>query len=263
MAANSVAEQVLISQHSNASEIPPYSWYDPRNDHMDGLVPYLQERLFRELSLQIERVPYNLKNSQERHNMYSNLALGDIDVLGSTTRTARVLKIAIIVDEPLFEVNIKVFVRRNNPIDYTGWSSLKGKKGVVVSYKQERYFYFFPELADYAERNFELSNLGSRQEAIQLLLSGEVDYWVDSHFVARHLIMDGGHQDQIKSLDTPLATLPLYMAVSKQSTYHDIAPKLAASLRNLRESGEYQQMQQRYMQRYLEFYKSEHTTAHN
>ncbi len=248
------AQTIYISQNVGVDHAPPYSWYDKTQNERIGLIPYLQERLFREVGMELKRIPFDLSDDQQRHSLYRKLALGDIDVIGSTARLPRVLKVAKLVDEPLFEEVIRIYVRAEAGFEYEGWRSLKEKKGVTVSTQSGRTFAFYPELADYAERHFALDNIGSHDQAIQFLLEGKVDYWVASEAVASSIVKMSGFSDNIRAIETPLAVLPLYMAVSNQSPYSAMTQQLAKRISQLRESGEYDQIKRRYLQRFLSYY---------
>lgn len=251
-------QKAIISEQAEKYSSPPYAWYNENKQQREGLVRYLQERLFREVDIQLERIPFDIHDAEQRHQVYSRLALGEIDFMGYTARTPRIVKMAHYVDEPLFEVVIKVYSRADQEVEYKGWHSLKGKKGLIRGRDGERFFSIHPQLADYAEDNFDLKSVSSREQAMQMLLNGKADYWVDSDSIAISFIKAQGLEGQIVASDIPLAEVPFYMAVSKQSPHQLLVKDLAEKLRELRESGEYQQIERRYTQRYLDYY---HSTA--
>ncbi|MEI6285752.1 MAG: transporter substrate-binding domain-containing protein [Bacillota bacterium] len=115
---------------------------------------------------------------------------------------------------------VVLFVRKGSTLNYSGWSDLVGKKGVVTL--GDSYGSAFDE---YIKANLKVTAVGSAQDAFAQLINGNCDYFIYAQYSGKAELRRLHLTDTITMLDKPVSEEKFYIAFSKVSPFAKYLPQ--------------------------------------
>jgi polar amino acid transport system substrate-binding protein len=125
-------------------------------------------------------------------------------------------KADFLFSEPYAANEINFITRKDDPFEYTGLSSLKGKTiGIVIGYGYNKEFMSSPD--------FKRSEVPDFQKNIKKLLMKRIDMTLEDEIVAKHLLSqeDPAALSQIKFSEGSLSHEELYIAAGYKNPRHE------------------------------------------
>lgn len=200
-------------------EYPPYLWRDPQNpQQLIGANADLLKHLGQALGLQVNVVyggPWSRAQEQVR--------TGRIDMLAGYFLTEARAQRMDFVSPPFLMTPSVVWVRQDAAFTYRTWADLQGHNGGTLvnnSYGQQ--------FDDYARGNLKLEAVPSARQAFEKLLHKRNDYVIYEQYPGMALARTLGVDTQLRSLEPPVSSEGLYLALSHASPCNQ--PKLREQL---------------------------------
>lgn len=149
---------------------------------------------------------------------------GSIDVLVAAYKTKERetymdYSIAYTVDP------VSLIVKKGKTFSYGKWDDLIGKKGVMTigdSYGQG--------FDNFIKEKLTLENVKTPKEAFDLVINGEVDYFVYALYSAQDYIFKNKLSDKIEILPKYISTEDFYITISKKSSFAKFLPQINKSI---------------------------------
>ena len=236
----------LVSRDS-----PPFSWYDAGQKRYLGSIFFLQEKVFKELELAMDLEQLDYNDAKLNDILLLKLKHGEMDVLVGSDRRAELDSSILWLQEPLVELQVSLFVRAGERFVFSGWDSLRGKVGVIVSQPGRKGFYTKLSPVDFEHMGLQLETAATHQQAIQWLLKGRADYWATDSFIGNGLITTLKLSSQLDVVEQNLVSVPLYIGFAKDSDYVTLMPSVERQLQQMRASGQIDHIRQRFMQEFI------------
>lgn len=199
--------QCLVLNASSNAEYPPYLWRpDPNAPQLQGALALMLKSIGQSANLQI-------------HSIYAGpwarvqkaVEQGQVDAFAGAFLTQSRRQYADYLQPPLLQTASKVWVHKDRPFTLNSPMDLKGRVGVTVINNS-----FGQAFDDFAKAELKMQQVSSVQQALKMLESQRVDYFIYEEQPGRAYI----EQYQIQNLvllPYAISTEPLYLALSKRS----------------------------------------------
>lgn len=222
----SAADECVHLTATGNPEYPPYLWRDPQDpQHLIGANADLLQHLAEELGLQLE-----ITYAGPWARAQEEVRMGRIDLLAGYFFTrARETEVDFIQPAFLHTPSV-VWVRSDSPIAYQSWDDLRGLKGgVLVNNSHGERF------DEFARTNLNLEAVPGARQAFEKLLHKRSDYVVFERFPGMALVQVLGIDTQVQSLEPPISSEGLYLAISQDSPCNQppLRARLAAKMEQI------------------------------
>lgn len=224
---------------------PPYNWVSrcEGDNKAIGSTHHLMDKIFSELNINVEYAEPLSIRSETIRTRFRHLKEGNYDAI--TGVLARQAKNGIVIGEvPLVEVDIGVLYKKQLITQPTSLITLKSYRGAIP--------FFFSYIATNnlgkeALDSLELKKAKTLTEAIELLLSDQVDYVITNSHRARITTMDMEVNTLLDYKSLNEFTLNSYLAVKEGSRWEALLPQLDQRLKEARESGYVDHIEKTYL----------------
>ncbi len=219
---------------ASSDDFPPINMLDSHGE-LQGFGRELSDAVFASLGIQVNRLYAPIWG-----DVLDDLAEGRADLIHDAAYTKE--RTAYLeFSQPIVQMDEVIFVR-SDQVDIHDFESLKGKKVACVDkHITHLYLQHFPEISCYVVHR--------PIEGVYALMSGDVDAYVYPREIVLYFMQKFGVSDQFKVVGEPLRTLYWSMAVKKGNT--PMLNLINRGLDNVRASGEYQQIYQKWFGRKL------------
>lgn len=158
------------------------------------------------------------------------LEMGDVDLVVGLTRQAGPENLYYL-QPAIGLIEQRLFVRADTQFSVVSWTDLQPLVGGILDGAN------FGHLFDvFAARNLRLEAVSTRQQNIERLLLGRIDYLFDYEASMAEWILREDYSARVKMLPFQQLSLPLYVVISKESPCYSHRTILAKQLRSLRAS---------------------------
>ena len=127
---------------------------------------------------------------------------------------------------------VVLFVRKGSTMNYSGWSDLIGKKGVVTT--GDSYGSAFD---GYIKANLKVTAVDSAQDAFAQLTNGNCDYFIYALYSGKAELRRLHLANSITVIDKPVAEEKFYIAISKVSPFAKYLPQFNKLIENYLNDG--------------------------
>ena len=231
-------------------EYPPYLWRDPQDpQHLIGANADLLALIGEQLGVKIELLytgPWSRAQEEVR--------TGRVDLLAGAFRTLERLEQMDYVHPAFFRTPSVVWVRKDQVFPYATWDDLRGHVGGTLVNNS-----FGQRFDAFARDNLNLEEVPSLLQAFQKLLLGRTDYVIYERYPGVALADTQGMLDSLQTLEPPVSSEGLYLALSHDSACNDpwLRGQLAKKMTELTAAG----LPESFLQRNLERWKTQQRQA--
>jgi len=127
---------------------------------------------------------------------------------------------------------VVLFVRKGSTMNYSGWSDLIGKNGVVTNGDS-----YGPDFDNYIKANLKVTAVVSAEDAFAQLINGKCDYFIYAMYSGKAELRRLHLADTITMIDKPVAEEKFYIAISKMSPYAKYLPQFNKLIENYLNDG--------------------------
>lgn len=201
-------------------DMPPLEYYGVGYKHQ-GIISDFLRIVSKKLNL-------NLKYISSTHaNLYNLVLKKRIDMMSYGIKSNK-NKNALLFTSPFLEVDNAIFTLSSNPVV----NHTKDLANSLVGIKYDNYYLETVLKDKYPDMSFRFVN--SKQEAIKMLLSGELETFIGDLTTTDYIIQRHNLSNEIKTIHIPWLKTPIRFAVSKNN------PKLHKLLQKAIESINYE-----------------------
>lgn len=183
------------------------------SEGLGGVGVDLTKKIFDDL-----KAPLEFKYMGSWEEVQAKAKTGEVDIIVGLDKSPEGMEYLSFSSIPFAEVPVSLFVAKNKKVNYKGWDSLAGKKGVALigdSYGQS-----FDDLVKSNKINIQRAS--SSREAFKMVVDGQADYFIYSLYAGQKILAgDTNLAEKIKIVPESLTTQKFYIAVSNKSPYID------------------------------------------
>lgn len=205
---NSPAQaQCLVLNASSNAEYPPYLWRASAADsQLQGALALMLNRIGKSANIKIDSI-----YAGPWARVQKSVEQGQLDAFAGAFLTQERLNYADYLQPPLLQTTSKVWVHKERPFALNNLGDLKGRTGVTVINKS-----FGQTFDDFAKTELKIQQVGSVQQALKMLESKRVDYFIYEEQPGLAYI-DQFQTKNLVLLPYVISSEPLYLALSKRS----------------------------------------------
>lgn len=217
---------------------PPYSFL--QSDKPAGIDVEIMQELGRRagIAFDIQLAPFK--------RVIESVREGTVDGAMAVLRSAEREGFAIYTGV-LHNSTYSLFVPKGSTMVFDGLESLRGKRIGKV----RGFFISEPFDAEAAAGRIAVSETGSAEQGLRMLLAGRVDAISGQSVVTRYLAREAGLADQIQVLPQPLAPdRPAFLVLSRASAMPDkerVAQRLRQTLESMHKDGTIERIETRFL----------------
>lgn len=217
---------------------PPYTFQN-EDGKFTGLATDIVEEVF-----QTMKVEYSIQKYPWVRALHM-LTKGDLHALYTIGKTAERETLFYFPTEPLSYSKWVFFIRKEDAgtLKFQTLDDLKGKRiGLVLGYK------YTPELWEFVKawKNYDM--VAKEELNFRKLAAGRVDYIISDYVTGMTLAKQLGISKKILALtQTPLETIPIYIAFSRTLVQQEMVDTFSAHLKTLKSGSKYQELYKKYI----------------
>lgn len=252
--AATVGERMLpvVSITSSSFDFPPYTWIDQRSGEEQGLSVEVLRKLSAELERTLLLIDGGFDNKKKYQEALAAMEAGTVTLLSSMYRSTDPRPYLLFPAQPLYTLDVKVYVLAEDLPLYSGWDSLVGKRGAAAN------LFSTSSIDNEQFRAFEQLPLDIKAESqiirmFEQLAARELDYLILPSAVTEAQLYFFSRRGLIVSIDPPLGNVPVYMPFAKNMQNDVILTYFNQRIAEMRDSGELQLMESRLMRDYLAY----------
>lgn len=231
-------------------QFPPYLWSDARTQILHGYNIKLVSIVMDELGFKTEGVFYDKENLWDVISVAVDLERGKLDLYFMSADVAKQFNGIYVVPFSLLTGETRIFTRKDKQFEFTEWSDLKGRTGIVrliaggliggtVAFDQ------------YARQELNIELVDTLHESIAAVESGKAEYFVSIYRPALLEPRLSNLQHLIAPLPASIHEVPVYWVISDHSPLMEKKHEIEVLLRKYREEGRSQLLMRQEMQRYI------------
>lgn len=230
--ANPSPECVSLTATGNP-EYPPFLWQSESGHHLQGAVSHLLQRLSERIQIPIT-IQYVGPWSRSQQEVRS----GRVDLMAGAFYTPERADYMEYFSPAMMFTRSVVWQASDHPFSYHGRDDLIGRWGVTVINNS-----FGQRFDQYARDQLNLLKVASLEQAFFMLTAGRSDYVLyeqsPGHAYAERLGITG----KVVSIEPPISSEGLFLAISKQSSCNtpELKALVSTALAELVEQGVPQQ----------------------
>lgn len=237
VAAGGVCERIVVTGNA---DYPPLLWVKPDDpSRLTGAAVELLEKALEPSGIHVDALHVGSWEQAQQE-----VRSGRVDMLAGVFLTPERLGEMDYVYPPYMEIPSVVFVRRGAAFPYSGWDDLRGKRGGSLAGTS-----FGPAFDAFARDHLDVAAVGNIDQALEQLLSDELDYLIHERHQGLALAAQRNVLDQLDMLEGSLINEQLYYSVSHHSACN--SPAMRAALAK----GMYQMVRQGEPRRLLDRYR--------
>ena len=237
LAAGGVCERIVVTGNP---DYPPLLWGKPDDAaRLTGAAVELLEKALEPSGIHVDALHVGSWDQAQQE-----VRSGRVDMLAGVFLTPERMGEMDYIYPPYMEIPSVVFVRRGAAFPYSGWDDLRGKQGSALAGTS-----FGAAFDAFARDHLEVVAAGNIDQALEQLLSGDVDYLIHERHQGQALAAQRNVLDQLDMLEGSLINEQLYYSISHHSACN--SPALRAALAK----GMYQMVRQGEPRRLLDKYR--------
>lgn len=237
LAAGGVCERIVVTGNP---DYPPLLWGKPDDAaRLTGAAVELLEKALEPSGIHVDALHVGSWDQAQQE-----VRSGRVDMLAGVFLTPERMGEMDYIYPPYMEIPSVVFVRRGAAFPYSGWEDLRGKQGSALAGTS-----FGAAFDAFARDHLEVAAAGNIDQALEQLLSGDVDYLIHERHQGQALAAQRNVLDQLDMLEGSLINEQLYYSISHHSACN--SPALRAALAK----GMYQMVRQGEPRRLLDKYR--------
>lgn len=237
LAAGGVCERIVVTGNP---DYPPLLWGKPDDAaRLTGAAVELLEKALEPSGIHVDALHVGSWDQAQQE-----VRSGRVDMLAGVFLTPERMGEMDYIYPPYMEIPSVVFVRRGAAFPYSGWDDLRGKQGSALAGTS-----FGAAFDAFARDHLEVAAAGNIDQALEQLLSGDVDYLIHERHQGQALAAQRNVLDQLDMLEGSLINEQLYYSISHHSACN--SPALRAALAK----GMYQMVRQGEPRRLLDKYR--------
>jgi len=241
---------VLIALSSTDS--PPYKWHNNRGE-LEGLIPDMHKQLFADLNYKVKFIEVSFFDPKQWSDTATRLKAGEIDIIGPLIIPPDGLPELTIAKVPMLKVKMGVYFLNGKQFPIPNYNSLKNHTGVVLGAG-------LPVISSSGPDTGPIVNLVFKPnipEVIDLLRSGEAEYWYSPTYAANAYT----HSQKLRSklIASPFQRETfIHLVTNQTNTNQSMLDKIDKLILEMNSSGKVERLKNYHLNKYVTYFKARH-----
>lgn len=226
---------------------PPYGWRDgDGNKH--GVGWHIVRDLLASVGYEAVAYPLDYRDPLAWKKLVVAMENGSVAAISAMTLLRSPPDIFEYLEEPLFTINIGLYISSKKNIPYSGLASLSGYKGLWVSSTDGASFNGVVQ-----DQGLSIDYEPDYGVALTAVNNGDADYMIAAAGASRVHIRLHRYQDKIIEIDDydELPKIPIYLVLSKLSPLYRARAELSKALSKYNIEGKSERLKIQYMKQYI------------